>query len=319
MVGLAFARRVATRLVVTSFVATFVVFLAIELSISGGYRAVLIPMGVDPTSERDLAVVDEFDLDDPLVVRHARWMLDAVQGDLGRSTRGGTPVVEYVSHRLTISLELALVAMALALIVGVPLGLLAASLDGSFLGRMLTAFLSIFQAVPVFITAIAFIWLFAVKLQWAPATGWTRISESIDGNLRTLLLPASAIAFAEAGVIARVVRSGVVDVLGEDFIAGAVGKGLSRRYILVRHALRPGCLMLLTVLSLNVSSMIAGSFVVEIVFGIGGLGQSLVEASVNRDLNLLLGLTLYTVAVYVLVSALIDLAMLWADPRIRRD
>ncbi len=120
-------------------------------------------------------------------------------------------------------------------------------------------------------------------------------------------------------MIARVVRAGVVDVLGEDFIAGAVGKGLSRRYILVRHALRPGCLMLLTVLSLNVSSMIAGSFVVEIVFGIGGLGQSLVEASVNRDLNLLLGLTLYTVAVYVLVSALIDLAMLWADPRIRRD
>ena len=185
------------------------------------------------------ALVEEFDLDDPLVVRHARWVLDAVQGDLGRSTRGGTPVVEYVSHRLTISLELALAAMALAVIVGVPLGLLAASLDGSFFGRMLTSFLSVFQAVPVFITATAFIWLFAVKLQWAPATGWTRISESVDGNLRTLMLPASAIAFAEAGVIARVVRAGVVDVLGEDFIAGAVGKGLSRRYILVRHALRP--------------------------------------------------------------------------------
>ncbi|MEZ5228399.1 MAG: ABC transporter permease [Acidimicrobiales bacterium] len=134
-----------------------------------------------------------------------------------------------------------------------------------------------------------------------------------------MVIPAVAIAFAEIGVIARVVRSGVVEVLGEDFIAAAMGKGLSRRYILFRHALRPGSVALLSVLSLNIPSVVAGAFVVEIIFGIGGLGQSLIEASIGRDLHMLLGLTLYTVAVYVVVSALIDLALLWADPRIRRS
>ncbi len=314
-----FARRFVSRLIITSLVATFGVFLAIELSISGGYQAVVMPMGPNPASERDMAVVEEFNLDHSLLVRHGLWVVDALQGDLGRSTRGGTPVTEYISHRLTISLQLALASMLLAVMVGIPLGLLAASVAGGRSGRLLTAFLSVMQSVPVFITATILIWLFAVKLGWFPAAGWTRISESLVGNLDGLVLPAIAIALAEIGIIARVVRAGVVDLLGEDFIVAAVGKGLSRRYILLRHALRPGSISLLTVLSLNISAMVAGSFIVEIVFGIGGLGQALVESSITRDLNLLLGLTLYTVGIYVVVSAMIDLALLWTDPRIRRD
>jgi len=313
-----FARRFMARLVFTSLLASFGVFLAIELSISGGYRAVLLPMGANPTSARDAAIIEEFHFDDPLVVRHAKWVVDALQGDLGRSSQGGTPVTEFIGHRVTISLELALAAILLAAVVGVPLGLLAASADGQRSGRLLTATISVAQSIPVFITATFFIWLFAVKFRWFPASGWTRISNSVLDNLHGLVIPATAIAFAEIGIIARIVQSGVVQVLGEDFIAAAMGKGLGRRYILFRHALRPGSLALLAVASLNVPSLIAGSFVVEIVVGIGGLGQGLVEASVNRDLNLLLGLTLYTVGLYVLVSAVIDLVLLWADPRIRR-
>ncbi len=314
-----FLRPFLLRLVITSFLATLGVFVAIELSISGGHRAVLMPMGTNPNSERDMAIVELYHLDDPLIVRHARWIIDALQGDLGRSTRGGTAVAEYITHRLTISLELALAGMVLAVVIGVPLGLLAAGRDGTASGRSLTSLLSVAQSLPVFTTATILIWVFAVNLGWARSSGWTRISESIGGNLGGLILPAVAIAFAEAGVIARVVRAGVVEVLREDFVTAAMGKGMSRRYVLFRHALRPGSLSLLTVLSLNVSSMIAGAFIVEIVFGIGGLGQALVEASVTRDLHLLLGLTLYTVGIYVVMSALIDLAMLWADPRIRRN
>ncbi len=313
-----FAGRFVVRLVVTSFIATLMVFVAIELSISGGYRAVLMPLGANPASERDMTMVEEFRLDQPLVVRHVLWVGDALQGDLGRSNRRGTPVAAYISHRLTISLELALVSMVLAVAVGIPIGLVAAASDGSRLGRAATTLLSVAQSLPVFITAIILIWVFAVKLGWVRATGWTRISESVGGNLGGAILPAIALAFAEAAVIARMARAGVIDALRQDFVAAAVGKGMSRRYILFRHALRPGSLGLLTMLSLNVSSMIAGSFVVEIVFGIGGLGQAVVEASVNRDLHLLLGLTLYTVGIYVVMTTLIDLALLWADPRIRR-
>ncbi len=313
-----FLGSVAIRLVLTSLLATLGVFVAIELSIVGGHRAVLLPMGVNPESERDVAIVEEFHLDDHLLVRHAHWVADAVRGDLGRSTRGGTPVAEFIGHRFTISLELAAASMFVAVLVGIPLGLWAARVDGSRSGRLVTSALSLAQSLPVFITATILIWVFAVRLGWFPAAGWTRVSESAGGNLRGIALPVAAIACAEVGIIARVVRAGVIEVLGEDFIAAAMGKGLSTSYILLRHALRPGSLALLTVLSLNVSSVIAGSFVVEIVFGIGGLGPSMVEASVNRDLHLLLGLTLYTVVVFVLVTALIDLVMLWADPRIRR-
>ncbi|MEZ5377005.1 MAG: ABC transporter permease [Acidimicrobiales bacterium] len=316
---MAFVRRFITRLLLTSLVATFAVFLAIEVSISGGYEAVLLPMGANPNDPRDAAIIEEFHLDQPLVIRHAHWVADALRGDLGRSTRGGVVVTEYIGHRFTISLELALVSMLLAVVAGVPLGLMAAAADGQPSGRVLTAGLSVAQSLPVFTTATILIWVFAVKLGLFPAAGWTRISESLIGNLDGIVIPAVAIAFAEIGVIARVVRSGVVEVLGEDFIAAAMGKGLSRRYILFRHALRPGSVALLSVLSLNIPSVVAGAFVVEIIFGIGGLGQSLIEASIGRDLHMLLGLTLYTVAVYVVVSALIDLALLWADPRIRRS
>lgn len=310
-------RRLLLRFIGTSFLATLGVFFAIELSISGGYQAILLPNGVNPQSERDQAILEEFRLDDPVIVRHLYWVADAVQGDFGRSIRGGTPVTEIVSHRLTISLQLALTAMVLAVVVGVPLGLLAAASDGSRSGRALTSVLSVSQSVPVFMSATILIWAFAVQLGWVRSAGWTRLSDSVSGNLGGLILPAIAIALAEVGIIARVTRAGVVSVLQEDFAAAAMAKGLSRRYILFRHALRPGSLALLNILGLSISAMIAGSFVAEIVFGIGGLGPELIEASTGRDLPLLLGLTLYTAWIYLVLTALVELAMRWADPRIR--
>lgn len=310
-------RRFLIRFVGTSLLATLGVFVAIELSISGGFRTILLPNGANPESPRDQAILSEFHLDDPVIVRHAYWVMDAAQGDLGRSIRGGTPVTEIISHRLTISLQLALTAMALAMLVGVPLGLLAAAIDGSRRGRVLTSVLSVSQSVPVFMSATILIWVFAVQLGWVRSAGWTRLTESVSGNLGGLILPAVAIAVAEIGVIARVTRAGVVAVLQEDFAAAAMAKGLSRRYILFRHALRPGSLALLNILGLNISAMIAGAFVAEIVFGIGGLGPELIEASTGRDLPLLLGLTLYTAWIYVVLTALVELAMRWADPRIR--
>ncbi len=309
--------RFAARLVGTVFLATLLVFVAVELSIDGGFGAVVMPLGADPNSARDRAIVEQFHLDEPLIIRHAHWLADAVRGDFGRSTRGGTPVAEIIMHRLTISLELALAGTLLAVVVGIPLGLLSAAVDGRPLGRLLASLLGLAQSVPVFMAATLLIWLFAVRLGWLAASGWTRLSDSVTGNLRSLILPAVALAIGEVGVIARVVRADVLTVLRADYITAAIGKGLSRPYILLRHALRPGSIGLLTVLSMNVSSLIGGAFVVEIVFGIGGLGQELIAASVNRDLALLLGLTSYTVAVYVVVTACVDVALVWADPRIR--
>lgn len=313
-----FLRRLLARLVVTSAVATLLVFVAIEASIPGGYRAVVMPFGFNPDDPRHTAVVDEFHLDDNVVVRWFHWVVDAFQGDFGQTARGGVDVVEVITHRLPISIELALAGMLLAVIVGIPLGVFTAVNDQRLIGRVVSIPLSLAQSVPVFMSGTLGIWLFALELGWVRASGWTRISNSITGNLAGLALPAMALALAEVGFIARVVRGDLLRVLGQDYVAAATGKGLSRRYVLYRHALRPASLGLLAVLSVNISSMIAGTFVVELVFGIGALGQTLLEASINRDLYVLLGLTLYIVTVYVVVTSLIDLVIYWADPRVRR-
>ncbi len=180
-------------------------------------------------------------------------------------------------------------------------------------------FLGLSQSIPVFLTPIFLIWLFALELQWLPAVGWTRISDSLTGNLRGLVLPVTALVFAEVGVVGRVIRADVLRVLREDYVTAAFAKGMSTRYVVFRHALRPASLGLLNVIGANIGSLLSGAVIIEIIFGIGGLGQVLLEASLNRDLYLVLGLTTYMVVVYVLLNTIVDLAMLSLDPRLRRS
>jgi peptide/nickel transport system permease protein len=171
----------------------------------------------------------------------------------------------------------------------------------------------------VYLTPIFLVWVFAIQLQWLPAAGWGRISSSPAENLRNLLLPMTALAFAEIGIVGRIVRAETLRVLQTDFIAAAVGKGLPRSYVLRRHALRPASLGLLNVIGLNIGSLLSGAVIIEVIFGIGGLGQVLLEATLNRDLYLILGLTVYTVVIYVGLNAIVDGLMFAADPRIRRS
>ncbi|MCP3854911.1 MAG: ABC transporter permease [Actinomycetia bacterium] len=313
-----FFRGMILRFVSTSVLSTMLVFVAIELSIPGGYQAVLLPNGVNRESPRDMAIVDQFYLDDHVLVRWFHWVVDAFHGDLGRSNKGGAEVVEIIAHRLPITLELAAAGLILALVVGIPLGVFAAVHQRRWSGQLVSVPLGLAQSIPAFMSATLLIWVFALELGWVRASGWTRISSSLSGNLGGLVLPAVALALAEVGVIARVVRSDMLGVLREDFVVAARGKGLSSSYVLFRHALRPASLGLLAVLSVSISSMIAGTFVVEIVFGIGALGRELIDASQDRDLYVLLGLTMYIVGFYIVVTAIIDLVMYWADPRIRR-
>ncbi len=308
----------AVRMVGTIAVATFGVFAAIEMSIPGGFQAVVLPNGVNRSSPRDMAVVEAFHLDSNVLVRWGHWVVDLLSGDFGRSARAGTPVLEVLTHRLSISLELMLAAVLLTVLLGVPLGLLAALRDLRGRGRILNAFLGFAQSIPVYLTPIFMVAVFAVRLRWLPASGWVRISDSLWGNLRNLLMPMIALAFAQIGIVARVIRADVLRVLQEDYITAAVGKGLPTRTVLVRHALRPASLGLLNVVGLNIGALLSGAILVEIIFGIGGLGQVLLEATLARDLYLIVGLTVYTVVVYVALSAIVDALMLAADPRLRR-
>ncbi len=312
------AVRLLLRAVATIVAATFAAFVGLEISIPGGFASVVLPAGLDGSSPAGRAIIDEFHLDDPVPVRYGYWLLDALQGDFGRSLRGDVPVTEVLTHRLPISIQLMLAGVLLTVCFGVPLGLWAAAAAERRTGQIINAFLGLSQSIPVYLTPVFLVWLFALRLQWLPAAGWVRLSVSPTGNLRSLLLPVTALAFAEIGIVGRIVRAETLQVLRSDFIAAAVGKGLKPSYVLFRHALRPASLGLLNVIGLNIGSLLSGAVVIEIIFGIGGLGRVLLEATLDRDLYVILGLTVYTVVIYVGLNALVDGLMAVADPRIRR-
>lgn len=308
--------RFVARLAGAVLAANALVFLAIEVSIPGGFRAVLFPNGIDPQSAWQADVVDEYHLDEPVVLRYFRWVVDAARGDFGVSTRNGEPVWDLIWPRVPISLELMVVGVALAVLVGVPLGVAAARFDGQLRGTFVDSVLGFCQSVPVFVTSLLFIRIFALEFGWLPPATWVRLTDDFGRHLRHLAMPVMTLAMAELGTIGRVVRSDLRRVLDEEYVSAASAKGLSARYVLYRHALRPASLGLLNVIGLSIGSLLSGAILVEIIFGIGGLGQLVFESSIQRDLPVLLGLTTYLVVVYVSLNAIADVTMRLLDPRI---
>ena len=324
MTTLATLARVIGRSVLRSlgamYAATLLVFVAMELSIPGGYRTVVFPNGYNPDNARQREVFDSFHLGSNVVVRHLHWIGDVARGEFGQTNRrGGATVVDLLADKVVISVELAVLAMVIAVVFGIGLGLLSAASDGSARTGAMSTFFGVSQSLPVFMTGTFLIWGFAVKTGWFPAAGWVRPSVSLSGHLRVIVLPVLSLALAEIGIIALVVRRSVRELLDADFVAFAMSKGMSRRYVLSRHVLRPASLTLSNVIGLNVSALLGGAFLVEIVFAIGGLGQELVSASVQRDLFLLLALVLYNVGLYRLIMSAVDMIVFWADPRIGRE
>lgn len=308
--------RYGVRVVGALLTANALVFLAIEISIPGGFRAVLFPNGFNTDVPWQREVVDEYRLDDPVIVRFVHWVFDAIQGDFGHSTRNGEPVWDLIWPRVPISLELMLVGVVLAVVIGLPLGIASARYDGRPAAGVANGVLGFCQSVPVFITSLIMIRVFAVDLGWLPAATWVRLSDDFGAHLRHVAMPALSLAMAELGTVGRVVRSDLLRVLDEEYVTAANAKGLSARYVLYRHALRPASLGLLNIVGLSVGALLSGTILVEIIFGIGGLGQLVFESSIQRDLTVLLGLTTYLVVVYVTLNTIADVVMRVLDPRI---
>ena len=308
--------RLLARMIGTIGGATLFVFVLLEVSIPGGFRAVLLTPG-DTRSPRARRLIDEFHLDDNILERYFHWVAGAVRGDFGRSTLSDESVSDIILHRLPISLEIMLLGVILTVLIGIPLGLLAVERNGRRGGNVLNLLLGLSQSIPVYVTPIFLISFFAVRHRWLPSSGWTRLSDSLIGNLENLVLPLTALVLAEVGIVARIVRADVLRVMQSDFIAAAIGKGLSRPYVLFRHALRPASLGLLNVIGMNIGSLLTGALVIELIFGIGALGQTLLESTLNRDLYLILGVTTYAAIVYVVLNTIVDATLLLLDPRLR--
>ena len=274
-------------------------------------------LGDQATPDKVEALRAQMGLDRPIWERYLLWLGHAVQGDLGRSFRTGETVLAAVVDRLPVSLELMVLAEVLGLVIAIPLAILCAVRSGSATDRFLTGLAFGKLSVPPFMVAILLIYLFAVELNWLPATGWVPFHEDPLANLKSFILPAVTIAFAEWPVLMRVLRSDMIATLQEDYIAMAKAKGLRPARILLVHALKPSSLTLVTVAGINIGRLIGGTVIVESIFALPGIGRLLLGAIFTRDLIILQGVVLCVAVGYVLINFIVDMLYAVLDPRIR--
>ncbi len=274
-------------------------------------------LGDQATPEKVEALRHDMGLDQPVWWRYAGWLGHVLQGDFGRSFRTGQNVLQAVTERLPVSLELMLLAELGALAIGIPLAIACAVRSGSAFDRFMTGSAFGMLSVPAFLSAILLIYLFAVELRWLPATGYVPFEEDPVGNLRSFLLPALTLALGEWPVLMRVLRSDMIATLQEDYIAMARAKGLKPSRILLVHALKPSSLTLVTVTGINIGRLIGGTVIVESIFALPGIGRLLLGAIFTRDLIILQGVVLFVALGYVLMNFIVDMLYAVLDPRIR--
>src|SRR5216684_1431420 len=274
-------------------------------------------LGDQATPEKVEALRHDMGLDQPVWWRYIGWLGHVLQGDFGRSFRTGQTVLQAVSERLPVSLELMLLAQIAALTIGVPLAIACAVRSGSAFDRFMTGSAFAMLSVPTFLSAILLIYLFAVELRWLPATGYVPFGEDPVGNLRCFVLPALTLALVEWPVLMRVLRSDMIATLQEDYIMMARAKGLRPSRILLVHALKPSSLTLVTVTGINIGRLIGGTVIVESIFALPGLCRMLIGAINTRDLVILQGVVLIVALGYVVMNFIVDMLYAVLDPRIR--
>ena len=306
------------RLLATLFAVTLVSFFMVVLL--PGDPAVAI-LGQDGVQNPELLqqVQDELGLNDPLPVRYGRWLGSAVQGDLGDSyTNRGQSVADTIRDRVPVTAQLAAMAILIAVILAVPMGVIGAYKQCRWPDKATSAGAQVALSVRNFITGIFFIWLFAVKLNLLPASNWNRMSNGLGANLKTAIMPATALALTQMAIFSRLVRSDMIATLQENYILAARAKGMSDRFILFRHALRPSSLSLMTIVGINFGALLGGTVVIETLFAIPGLGFRLINAISQRDIQVIQGITVFIAVVYVVINTIVDLLYIAIDPRIRR-
>jgi peptide/nickel transport system permease protein/oligopeptide transport system permease protein len=248
-------------------------------------------------------------LDEPILKQYGRFVTNAGRGDLGTSIRSRRPVTTEIRENLASTAQLAVAAMLVAVVVGVPLGLVAALARNSWLdvASMGTALLGV--SMPSFWLGLLLIFVFSLHLGWFPATG--------GGDLQHLVLPSITLGTIAAAIIARLTRSSMLEVLGQDYVRTARAKGLGGFAVVVRHALKNALIPIITIFGLQFGNLLAGAVIVETVFSRPGLGRLIVGGILSKDFPLVQGTVLFVATAYVLINVLVDIAYAYADPRIR--
>jgi peptide/nickel transport system permease protein len=260
-----------------------------------------------------------FGLDAPLPLQYLRWLGDLVRGDLGVSLRTAEPVTGVIARRLPVTLELTLLAALLSWIVAVPLGVLAAIRRNGLvdLGAHLLGLIGL--SVPNFWLATMLLLLTSLYLRWQPAGEWLPLLQSPRANLQHMLLPVLSLAGALVAVVMRMTRSAMLDVLGQDYVRTARAKGLAEGRVLTRHAMKNAAIPILTVMGVQVGYLLGGAAVIEVIYGLPGIGWMILNGIYQRDYPLVQGGVLFVATAFVVVNLVVDVAYAYLDPRIRYD
>ncbi len=259
----------------------------------------------------------ELGLDRPIAVQYAAWMGRLLRGDLGRSIRNGEPVLENVSRRIRPSLQLALLAMAIALTIAFPVAIASAVRHNTGVDRLGTTFALFGICMPNFLLALLLIFVFGVTLRWLPISGYLDPLEEGWSGLRSLILPAVTLGLALAAVITRTLRSSLLEALAEDYVRTARAKGLSEWVVIRGHVLKNALIPVVTVLGLQLGTLIGGAVITEYVFALPGIGRLVVDAVFARDYPLVQGVILLIALGFIVSNLLVDLLYGYIDPRIR--
>lgn len=276
-----------------------------------------IALGVNATDEAVAALRTEFGLDRPLVTQYLDWVGGMITGDPGRSYVSKALIGPQLADKIQVTLWLVGAATLVAIVIALPAGVLMAVRHGRIAGLLLAAVSQVGVAVPAFLAGILLITLFAVQLRWLPSGGWTAPIEDPVMFLKQLTLPALSLGLVQGAVLTRYVRSAVIDVLREDYLRTARAKGLTPGRALWRHGLRNAMVPVVTVLGLQLATLLIGAVVVERVFVLPGIGNLLLDAVANRDLLLVQAVVMVLVVAVLVVNFVVDLLYAVLDPRLR--
>jgi peptide/nickel transport system permease protein len=314
-VGRVILRRIAGAIPVVLLV-TLITFGLMRL-IPGDVSAAL--AGVSATPAEREQIRHNLGLDQPVQVQLVRWYSDLLRGDLGRSLFLGKPVTEATFERLPVSLSLSAYALLLTLILGLGSGILAAMRQNSWVDQAAMIFAMLGISMPNFWIGLMMIVLFSVHLGWLPTGGYIPIEQDFLGWLRSATMPAVSLALLQVGLLARITRSTMLEVLRQDYVRTARAKGLPQYLVIGKHALANAMIPIVTVVGIIVSLLISGSVVTETVFSIPGVGQLLTSAILNRDYPMIQGALLFVTLLVVGINIAMDIAYAWLDPRVRYE
>jgi peptide/nickel transport system permease protein len=282
-----------------------------------GDPATTIAGGENASPEDIVRVREEFGFNDPLIVQYGRWLKDAVQLDFGNSQLDGQSVSSQIADKLPTTVSLALSAITVGVLIGLPLGIIAGTKPGSVRDKFGTGVASLGIAIPNFLLGMLLILVFAINLSWFPAIGWTKFQDDPSGWLEHVVLPAVALGVWAAASLARQVRSALIDTLDTNYVRTAWAKGSRGKRVVGKHGLKNAAIPAVTVLGLQLSTLLGGTVVIERLFSIPGMGTYLLAAINNNDIPVIQGVTMMFVLIFVVVNLIVDISYGYFNPRVR--